>query len=91
MTVGLLALAIAAVIIVERLRPLAQQVLDQRARMLPAPSREPVQLPPDLVGLALMDSEEWAQKEMLDGMRALYEECGDWNMVRARYGVAVKA
>lgn len=90
MDAGLIALAVAAVIIVERLRPLGQQMLEQQGRLLPAATKEPVHLPPDLVGLALMDSEEWAQKEMLDGMRALYDECGDWDMVRVRYGVGTK-
>lgn len=90
MDIGLSAWALAAVVIVERLRPLLLRRIELQEKTLLRPEKEPVQIPPDLMGLALMDSEQWAQAEMLDGMRALYDECGDWDTVRVRYGVAPK-
>lgn len=47
----------------------------------------PVPVPDDLVALAATHSEDWAREETLAKMRELYEELGDWALVRPRFGV----
>jgi len=47
-----------------------------------------VEIPPDLVGLALRERELWAQEEMLRAMRERYFDVQDWNLVRSAFGAA---
>lgn len=47
----------------------------------------PVEVPEDIVALALTHSEAWAQEEVVRAAREKYEELGDWNRVRAALGV----
>lgn len=49
---------------------------------------EDVAVPDDLVGLALRESEPWAQDEVMQHIREKYAEHKDWNMVRTAIGVA---
>ena len=46
-------------------------------------------IPPDLMNLALQESEDWARNGMLRTMQDMYERCRDWNVVRAAYGGSV--
>ena len=45
-------------------------------------------VPPDLVAVAMMESEPWAQDDMMRVIRDRYNTFGDWNRVRAAIGVA---
>ena len=47
-----------------------------------------VEVPQDLVGLAMRERELWAQEEMLRAMRERYNDVRDWNMVRSAFGAA---
>lgn len=52
------------------------------------PSLEPlVEIPEDLVAVAMQERESWAQEEVLRAIRERYEELRDWNRVRAGFGV----
>lgn len=64
-------------------------------RFAPVPTRasgktadEEVAVPPDLVAVAMMESEPWAQDDMMRVIRERYRTFGDWNRVRAAVGVA---
>lgn len=48
-----------------------------------------VAIPDDLIGLALRESETWAQDEVMQAIRERYTEHKDWNKVRIAMGVAV--
>lgn len=47
----------------------------------------PVEVPDDLVAVAMQEREAWAQEEVLRAIRERYEELRDWNRVRAAVGV----
>ena len=47
----------------------------------------PVEVPEDLVALAMTEQEAWAQEETIRAMRERYEALKDWNLVRAAFGV----
>lgn len=47
----------------------------------------PVELPEDLMAVAMQERESWAQEEVLRAIRERYEELRDWNKVRAAVGV----
>ena len=47
-----------------------------------------VEVPEDLVGMAMLEREKWAQEELLRAMRERYEDLRDWNLVRSAFGVA---
>lgn len=47
-----------------------------------------VEVPEDLVGMAMLEREPWAQEELLRAMRERYEDLQDWNLVRSAFGVA---
>jgi hypothetical protein len=83
---GMLVVVGGVIYVVERIRPLAERVIERRH---PKPN-EPVAVPGDLVSLAMLESEEWAQNQLLDGMRAHYDKTQDWNAVRQHYGVGVE-
>lgn len=48
----------------------------------------PVVIPPDLEGLAMMESELHAQESVREAIREAYEKYRDWNKVRTALGVA---
>jgi hypothetical protein len=47
-----------------------------------------VEVPEDLVGMAMLERESWAQEELLRAMRERYEDLKDWNLVRSAFGLA---
>jgi hypothetical protein len=65
--------------IVERFVPLAPE-----AAPLPTPI---VEIPDDLVAVAMQEREAWAQEETLRAIRERFEDLQDWNKVRAAVGV----
>lgn len=53
-----------------------------------APTIPPsVEVPEDLVAIAMQEREAWAQEETLRAIRERYEELKDWNRVRAAVGI----
>jgi hypothetical protein len=85
--IATLVLAALAVYFVERCRPLFLTWVERRYPFRPAAKPEPI--PPDLASLAVSEfAEEWAQADTLRAMRELYEECGDWDPVRVKFGAA---
>ena len=66
-------------------------VVDRFAPVRPAavvPSVEPsVEIPDDLVALAMQERESWAQEETLRAIRERYEDLKDWNKVRSAVGI----
>ncbi|MGA1677607.1 MAG: hypothetical protein ACO377_14420 [Pseudomonadales bacterium] len=77
----------AAVVVyaIHRLGDLAARFAPARpdAALPPAPA----EVPEDLVAVANMEREPWAQEEVLRAIRERYEEVRDWNRVRAALGV----
>jgi hypothetical protein len=57
------------------------------ARPEAAPLQPLVEVPEDLVALAMQERESWAQEELLRVIRERYEDLKDWNRVRAAVGV----
>lgn len=60
----------------------------REVRLVTSVAEKEIDVPPDLVALALNERELWAQEEMLRAMRERYETLRDWNMVRSAFGVA---
>lgn len=56
-------------------------------RPAPPAKDELAEVPADLIAVAMLESEAWAQEETLKAMRERYETLGDWNRVRAAFGV----
>jgi len=48
---------------------------------------EDVEIPEDLVALAMTHSEGWAQEDTIKAIRERYEQLRDWNRVRAAFGI----
>jgi hypothetical protein len=46
-----------------------------------------VEVPEDLVAVAMQERESWAQEETLRAIRERYEELKDWNRVRSAVGI----
>jgi len=46
-----------------------------------------VEIPEDLVAVAMKERESWAQPETLRAIRERYEELKDWNRVRSAVGI----
>ena len=47
----------------------------------------PVEIPDDLIAVALQENEVWAQEEMTRVIREKYEQYKDWQKVRTAMGV----
>lgn len=47
----------------------------------------PVEIPEDLLALAMTEQEVWAQEETVRVMRERYEALKDWNKVRIAFGI----
>ncbi len=66
-------------------------VLERFAPVRPetmAPVADPiVEIPNDLVAVAMQERESWAQEETLRAIRERFEDLRDWNKVRAAVGV----
>lgn len=50
-------------------------------------SADPVEIPEDLVALAMAHRESWAQEDLLRVIREQYDELKDWNRVRAAMNI----
>jgi hypothetical protein len=48
---------------------------------------EDVEIPEDLVALAMTHSEGWAQEDTIKAIRERYEQLRDWNRVRSAFGI----
>jgi hypothetical protein len=68
-----------------RLAAVAEQFAPRAARAVA--EEAPVEVPDDLVALALQQSETWAQEDTIKAMREKYELTKDWNLVRSAFGV----
>lgn len=58
----------------------------------PSPASTPaevplVEVPDDLMAIALQERESWAQEEVMRVIRERYEDLRDWNKVRSAMGV----
>jgi hypothetical protein len=53
----------------------------------PHADADEVEVPEDLVALAMTHTEGWAQEDTLKAMRERYDQLRDWNRVRAAFGV----
>lgn len=58
-----------------------------RLAALPDPGPGIVEVPEDLLAIAMGEQEAWAQEEVLRAIREKYELLGDWNRVRSAFGV----
>lgn len=59
-------------------------------RFVPIPlpvAVDPVEIPEDLVALAMAHRESWAQEDLLRVIREQYDELKDWNRVRAAMNI----
>lgn len=83
-----LAWALIGALFIARLNRFAHRWLDLRSQQ-----RETVidaKIPDDLMGLALGESEKWAQDAVLETIRERFDKLKDWNKVRQSVGVAEK-
>jgi len=48
---------------------------------------DPIEVPEDLVALAMTEQEAWAQEETIRAIRERYESLKDWQLVRAAFGI----
>lgn len=71
---------------VHRLATVVERFVPERPETAPLPA-PPVDIPEDLVAVAMQEREPWAQEEVLRAIRERYEELRDWNRVRAGFGV----
>ena len=86
--------AAVAVLLIERANRLAETWLARHYPARPVEEHEVV-VPQDLVALAMRESEEWAQEEVLKAARERYMKITDaampesqkWNLVRRALGV----
>ena len=77
---------------VHRVASAWEQVSEVKAkRAEPMPSAPgvpaPVEIPDDLVAVALQENEVWAQEELARVIREKYEQYRDWNRVRMAMGL----
>jgi hypothetical protein len=77
---------------VHRVASAWEQVSEVKAkRAEPMPSAPnvpiPVEIPEDLIAVALQENEVWAQEELTRVIREKYEQYRDWNRVRMAMGL----
>ena len=78
---------------VHRVASAWEYVADHRAHRPDGPSNaipEAVDVPEDLLALAMQENEVWAQEELLRVMRERYETYRDWNRVRSAMGLGIR-
>jgi len=73
-----------AIFAILQIRAMVQQFVPVAA----AATQGVVELPEDLVALAMNEKESWAQEEVVRAMRERYDTLKDWNLVRTAFGVA---
>ena len=75
---------------VHRLASAWERVAEVRVPREPFPSAPgippAVEVPDDLIAVAMQENEVWAQEEMTRVIREKYEQYRDWNKVRAAMG-----
>lgn len=76
-----------AAVVVYAARLAAAAVVPWHPVATPAALPDPVDVPDDLVALAMAQSEPWAQEDMVKAMRERYEQYGDWDRVRSAFGI----
>lgn len=62
------------------------QSMESAAPQMP----EIVDVPEDLMALAMQENESWAQEELMRVMRERYETYRDWNRVRSAMGLGIR-
>lgn len=71
---------------VHRLAVAWERTAALRVPGLPSPPAV-VEIPEDLLAVAMQETESWAQEEVVRAIREKYELFGDWNRVRSSFGV----
>lgn len=79
--------ALVAVLFMGRLSGIAHRWLSIADPTEREEATKPVLVPDDLMGLAMGESEKWAQDSVLETIRERYDKLKDWNKVRAAVGV----
>jgi hypothetical protein len=75
-----------------RFSAVAEQAIARQNPSLPVPTQlEAVVVPEDLVAIAMIHSEVWAQEDTLKAIRERYEQLQDWNRVRSAFGIGSMA
>jgi len=71
-----------------RFSAVAEHAIARQNPSLPVPTPlEAVVVPEDLVAIAMIHSEVWAQEDTLKAIRERYEQLQDWNRVRSAFGI----
>jgi hypothetical protein len=78
--------AAVAVYTVHRLGTIAERFVPARPEAVSPPAL-PVEIPEDLMAVAMQERESWAQEETLRAIRERYEDLKDWNRVRSAVGI----
>lgn len=80
--------AAVAMYTVWRFFTVVEEVVARYTPPLSAPTPlEAVVVPEDLVAIAMIHSEVWAQEDTLKAIRERYEQLQDWNRVRSAFGI----
>lgn len=79
-----LAWAAVAVLGILRLEAFGRRWLDRVNPKAGDPTS--IEIPPDLMGFALLETEKWAQDSVLETIRERYAKLGDWKKVRVSLG-----
>ena len=75
-----------------RFSAVAEHAIARQNPPLPVPTPlEAVVVPEDLVAIAMIHSEVWAQEDTLKAIRERYEQLQDWNRVRSAFGIGSMA
>ena len=76
-----------AVYALHRLSAVLERFAPVRSESM-APVADPVvEIPDDLVAVAMQERESWAQEEVLRAIRERFEDLKDWNKVRSAVGI----
>jgi len=79
--------AAVAVYALHRLSAVLERFAPVRPEAMVPPVDPLVEIPEDLVAVAMQERESWAQEETLRAIRERFEDLRDWNKVRAAVGV----
>lgn len=70
-----------------RLSAVLERFAPVRPETMGPPTEPVVEIPDDLMAVAMQERESWAQEEVLRAIRERYEDLKDWNRVRSAVGV----
>lgn len=79
--------ATVAVYALHRLSAVLERFAPVRPETMVPPAEPLVEIPDDLMAVAMQEREGWAQEEVLRAIRERYEDLKDWNRVRSAVGV----